>query len=246
MRYLINFSYNGSFFSGFQRQNNLKTVQGEIEKALSNLSEKTICIHASGRTDKGVHAVNQYAHFDLDKDIKLYNLKKYLNNSFNGEIYIKDIKKVDNSFHARYNVKNKTYCYYINMGLFNPIKKDYEYQLCKKLDINKMIKASKYLIGEHDFRSFATDSSDKDNTIRQICNIKFEEKDNVLKITYIGNGFLRRMVRNITGILIDIGLAKKDISYMKEILDLKKRIGNLKGCPSCGLYLENVTYNKID
>ena len=243
MRYLINFSYDGSKFYGFQRQNDLKTVQGIIEKSLTKLNEKEVIIHASGRTDKGVHAINQYAHFDLNKKVKLYNLKKYLNSNFNGEIYIKSIKEASNSFHARYNVKNKTYSYYINMGEFNPIKKDYIYQLCKKLDVNKMKNASKRIIGKHDFRSFATDSNDKDNTIREIYDIKFEEKNNILKITFTGNGFLRKMVRNIVSILIDIGLDKKQKTYLSDVLNMKKRIGNLGAVPGEGLYLEEVSYN---
>ncbi len=243
MRYLINFSYDGSKFYGFQKQNDLKTVQGIIEKSLTKLNEKEVIIHASGRTDKGVHAINQYAHFDLNKKVKLYNLKKYLNSNFNGEIYIKSIKEASNSFHARYNVKNKTYSYYINMGEFNPIKKDYIYQLCKKLDVNKMKNASKRIIGKHDFRSFATDSNDKDNTIREIYDIKFEEKNNILKITFTGNGFLRKMVRNIVSILIDIGLDKKQKTYLSDVLNMKKRIGNLGAVPGEGLYLEEVSYN---
>ena len=92
MRYLINFSYDGSKFHGFQRQEGLKTVQEKIEKALTDLDKNKVSIHASGRTDKGVHAKNQYAHFDLEKNVKLYNLKKYLNSSFDGEIYIKSVE----------------------------------------------------------------------------------------------------------------------------------------------------------
>ena len=243
MRYLINFSYNGSYFYGFQRQNSLKTVQGIIEDALTKLNKKEVFIHASGRTDKGVHAINQYAHFDLDKKVKLYNLRKYLNRSFNGEIYIKDIIEVKDNFHARYNVKSKKYSYYINMGDYNPVKKDYEYQLCKKLNIDKMIKASKFLIGEHDFRSFATDNSLKDNTVREIYDIIFEETDDILKIIFIGNGFLRKMIRNIVSILVDIGLEKKDVNYLEDVLNMRERIGNLGSVPGGGLYLEDVSYN---
>ena len=242
MRYLINISYDGSKFYGFQRQDNLKTVQGSIEKALSKLDEKEVNIHASGRTDKGVHAKDQYAHFDLEKDVKLYNLQKYLNSSFDGEIYIKGIRIVDDSFHARYNVKSKTYSYYINMGEFSPVDKDYVYQLCKNLNIEKMKKASLFLIGKHDFRAYATDSNDKENTIREILYIDFELNNNILKVTFKGNGFLRKMIRNIIGALIEIGLDNKNENYLKEILESMARNGNLKCAPACGLYLEEVNY----
>ena len=243
MRYLIRFSYDGSCFNGFQRQKDLKTVQGDIEKALTELNQNEVSIHASGRTDKGVHALDQVAHFDLDKEVSLYNLKKYLNKSLNGEIYIKEVTTCDEDFHARYNVVNKTYSYYINTGEYNPIKRNYEYQFCKDLDVRSMKEAVKCLIGKHDFRSFATDSDDKENTVREIYSISITEEKETIKISFEGNGFLRKMIRNIMGILIEIGLGNKDILYLKEVLEQNKRSGNMKCAPACGLYLEEVSYN---
>lgn len=243
MRYLIKFSYDGSCFSGLERQKDKKTVQGEIEKQLTKLNKTKVDIHASGRTDKGVHAKMQYAHFDLDKDIKEYNLKKYLNNSLNKEIYIESIQKKDNNFHARYNVKTKTYSYYINAGTFNPCKHKYEYQYCKPLDIEKMKRSAKILLGEHDFRSFCTGEKNKANCIRTIYDINITEKQNIIKITIKGNGFLRKMIRNIVALLIEIGANKKEEAYLDQILKQKSRLGNLKCAPPEGLYLEEVTYN---
>ena len=242
MRYFVSFSYDGSCFSGFQRQKNLKTVQGVFEKALSYLEGKHVDIVASGRTDKGTHATGQCAHFDIDTLVKEYNLKKYLNNSFDGEIYVSSVEKVSDDFHARYDVKSKVYSYYINMGEYNPIMRNYVYQYCNKLDISLMKKAAMCLLGEHDFRSFCTDSKDKENCIRNIYSIDFEENDNILKITFAGNGFLRKMIRNIVIILIDIGSKEKDVSYMKSVLDKYKRDGNLKCAFAGGLYLEKVNY----
>lgn len=242
MRYLIKFSYDGTCFDGYQRQPHHKTIQGEIEKALTSLEGKKCEISSSGRTDKGVHAINQYAHFDLTKDVKLYNLKKYLNNKLNGEIHIKEVIAVTESFHARYDVKSKTYEYYINIGEYNPIKRNYEYQYNKPLNIRKMKKATKCLIGEHDFRSFCKDEKLKENCIRKIYDIKITKKENIIIITFKGNGFLRKMIRNIIGILIEIGKGNKEISYMNEILNKNKRLGNMKSVPSCGLYLKDVSY----
>ncbi|MGN0992506.1 MAG: tRNA pseudouridine(38-40) synthase TruA, partial [Bacilli bacterium] len=128
MRYFITFSYDGSCFNGFQRQNGLKTVQGSLESALTTLNGSLVSICASGRTDKGVHALMQCAHFDLDRKIKAYNLKKYLNNSFDGEIYVKEVSLVSDSFHARYDALSKVYSYYINMGEFSPVNRNYQYQ----------------------------------------------------------------------------------------------------------------------
>ena len=242
MRYFVSFSYDGSCFSGFQRQGKLKTVQGEYEKALSSLEGKPVSLVGSGRTDKGTHATGQCAHFDIDTDVKEYNLKKYLNRSFNDEIYVFTLEKVDDTFHARYDVKNKVYSYYINMGQFNPIMRNYVYQYCNSLDVDSMKKASLCLIGEHDFRSFCTDSKDKDNCVRTIYSIDFSVSNDILCITFKGSGFLRKMIRNIVIILIEVGSGNKDVSYMKSILDLKKRNGNLKCAPACGLYLEKVNY----
>lgn len=242
MRYFVSFSYDGSSFSGFQRQNGLKTVQGTIEEALSSLEGKSVTICASGRTDKGVHAKEQCAHFDLSKKVTIYGLKKYLNRSFNGEIYIKLIKEVDKDFHARYDVKSKVYSYYINMSEFNPMMRNYIYQYGKKLDVPLMKEASLCLLGKHDFRSFASFSKDKDNCVRIINSIDLEVKDNILKITFTGNGFLRKMVRNIVILLIGVGSGIYEPSYIKKVLDKKKRDGNLKCAPGCGLYLEKVNY----
>lgn len=243
MRYLITFSYDGSCFNGYQRQNKLKTIQGEIEKVLTDVNDgKKVEIHSSGRTDKGVHALNQKAHFDLDVNIKLYGLKKILNKKLNGEIYIKDVCVVDNDFHARYFVKKKIYSYYINTLEFDPIRKDYCYQYCDKLNISKMKKTSKYLIGEHDFRSFCKEEKDKENCVRKIYKVNITNDNGIIKITLVGNGFLRKMVRNIVGELIEVGKGKKDINHIKELINSKGELHNKKSVPACGLYLEDVMY----
>ena len=242
MRYFITFSYDGSCFNGFQRQNGLKTVQGSLESALTSLNGSLVSICASGRTDKGVHALMQCAHFDLDREVKAYNLKKYLNNSFDGEIYVKEVSLVSDSFHARYDVKSKVYSYYINMGEFSPVNRNYQYQYCKGLDVSLMKKVSMCLVGKHDFRAFCTDSKDKENCVRTIYNIEFDMIGYILKITFVGDGFLRKMIRNIVGSLIEVGSLKKDVSYVSDVLESNFRGGNLKCAPACGLYLEKVNY----
>lgn len=242
MRYFIKFSYDGSSFNGFQKQPNKKTIQGEIEQTLQKINQKEVNIHASGRTDKGVHALEQCAHFDLDKKINKYNLQKYLNNNLDGEIYIKTLEEITNNFHARYNVKRKIYSYYINTGTYSPTNRNYIYQLCKNLNINRIKKATKYLIGKHDFRSFCTDEKNKENCIRTIKSIKVKQTKDIVKITFEADGFLRKMIRNIIAILIEIGLEQQKPIYIKEVLENKSRKGNLKCIPGCGLYLEKVIY----
>lgn len=244
MRYFIKFSYDGSCFSGFQRQEGLKTVQGMIEGALYELTGYEVFISASGRTDKGVHAMMQCAHFDIDREYKLYNLKKFLNSKFNGEIFVNNISVVSDNFHSRYDVIGKVYSYYINMGEFSPMARNYVYQYCDKLDVKLMKQASLCLVGEHDFRSFCTDEKDKENCVRTIYSIDFDVKDDILKITFYGNGFLRKMIRNIVALLVLVGSLKKDVNFVSEVLELKKRSGNLKSISGCGLYLEEVFYRE--
>lgn len=244
MRYLITFSYDGSSFEGFQRQKNLKTVQGSIEEVLTKLNKKKVNLISSGRTDKGVHGLSAKAHFDLDINISLYSLKKVLNKGLNGEIYIKDIEIVDNSFHARYNVYSKTYSYYINTNMYNPIERNYIYQYNKKLDIDRMKEASVLLEGEHDFRGFCFQSKDKENTIREIYNISINENNGIIEISMTGNGFLRKMVRNIVGTLIEIGSFNKEKEEINKILNSKGLYHNKKCVPGSGLYLKEVVYKK--
>ena len=165
-----------------------------------------------------------------------------LNNSFDGEIYVKEVSLVCDSFHARYDVKSKIYSYYINMGEFSPVNRNYQYQYCKCLDVSLMRKASMCLIGKHDFRAFCTDSKDKENCVRTIYSIDFDILGDILKITFEGDGFLRKMIRNIVGSLIEVGSLKKDVSYVSDILESNFRGGNLKCAPACGLYLDKVNY----
>lgn len=245
MRYLMTFSYDGSKYNGYQKQPKKLTVQEVLEDKLKQLnSNKKVTIHSSGRTDKGVHAINQKAHFDLDKKIDTNRLKHSLNKmmELDGSIYIKQIEEVNSEFHARFDVKEKTYIYKINIGEYNPIEKDYVYQYNKELDIDKMKKASKYLIGKHDFSSFTKDSKEYETCIREIYSIDIVKNDDIVTLKFIGNGFLRYMVRNITGTLVDIGSSKIKESDIEKILSSKDRRKAGKTAPACGLYLYNVKY----
>ena len=133
----MTFSYDGSKYSGYQKQPKKKTIQGELEKALKQLNAgKEVSLVASGRTDAGVHAYNQRAHFDMENNIPCSKLKKAINSLIPDSIYIKGVCEVEDNFHARFNVKAKEYIYKINMGMYNPIEKDYIYQL--KINKNEL------------------------------------------------------------------------------------------------------------
>ena len=241
MRYLMTFSYDGTNYNGYQKQPNKNTIQDNIETSLSKIFNSKINIIASGRTDKGVHAINQKAHFDA-KEIDIGKLKNSLNKLINDDIYIKDIKKVKDDFHARFNVKEKEYVYRINLGEYNPLDRNYIYQYNKELNIKKMEKASKYFIGTHNFKSLTKASKDIDSYERTIYSIKFKEKNNILEIAFKGNGFLRYMVRNMVGLLLEIGSNKREVVSVLSILEAENRTASGITAPASGLYLKNVKY----
>ncbi len=238
--FVINFSYDGSNYYGFQKQVKKNTIQKKIEEALLRITEQEIKITASGRTDTGVHAINQYAHFELDINIKPERLKKALNDILPKDIYIKKIETKKN-FHARFDVKKKEYQYVINTGKYNVFENKYVYQLNRKLDIEKMRNASEFLVGEHNFKAFCK-SNNKDDDVRTIFLIKIKEKNNKIFINILGSGFLRYMVRNIVGTLIEVGLGKLDEAEVEKILNSENRQKAGLKAPATGLYLKNVYY----
>ena len=241
-RYLIDFSYSGANFSGYQKQPGKRTVQDEIEKVLSSINNNSVKLTSSGRTDALVNAIHQKAHFDLDKKIGAYKLKGALNSYLPDDIYVNSVTKVDNLFHARYMVKSKTYEYLINTGDYNPLLRTHVYQYCKPLNIRKMKKAVKYFIGKHDFTTFVSAEDKKKDKVREIYDASVDEKDGIIKITFKGSGFLKYQVRNMVGTLIEIGENKKEVKEIEEILKSKDRKKASKTFSPVGLYLKDVTY----
>lgn len=242
----MTFSYDGSKYNGYQKQPRVKTIQGELEKALKQINAgKAVQISASGRTDAGVHAFNQRAHFDMDNNIPCSKLKQAVNSLIPDDIYVKSIYEVDQNFHARFDVKAKEYIYKINMGTYNPIERDYVFQYNKKLDIPEMERALKYLEGTHDFRSFVKIDEEKDDYVRTIIQtslIRDIKNVNQITISIFGTGFMRYMVRNIVGMLIEIGEGKYKSEDIIQILDAKDRKSAGICAPACGLYLKDVYY----
>lgn len=244
MRFLIKFSYDGTNYSGYQKQPGLNTIEGKLEEALTKINNgvKTT-ITSTGRTDKKVHALSQYGHADIKVSITEYKLKRALNSNLPEDIHVIDTKIVNDNFHARYNVAEKTYKYIINLGEYNPIERNYVFQYNYKLNINAMKKAIEYFKGTHDFRAFVTDNKKKENCIRTITETNIEEDNNKLTITFIGNGFMRYQVRNMIGILIKVGENKLESNKIKEIIESKDRLKAGKTAPAEGLYLVDVKFN---
>ena len=243
MRYLIKFSYDGTNYSGFQKQKGLNTIEEKLEEALTKINNgKKTTITATGRTDKGVHALCQYGHADIDVNITEKKLKRAMNSNLPDDIHVISTEIVNKDFHARYNVKEKEYKYYINLGEYNPLERNYIYQYCHELNIDNMKKAIKYFEGEHDFRSFVTDNKEKENCVRKISFTNIEKQDNIIIITFKGNGFLRYQVRNMVGMLIRIGENKISPDIVDKIIESKDRTKASKTAPAEGLYLTEVIY----
>lgn len=234
MRIKLTCSYDGSKFKGFQRQNDERSIQKELEMALSNIYNEIISVKGSGRTDKGVHAYNQVVHYDVDKKIKFLKLK--LNNILK-DIKIKKVKYVQDDFHARFSVKNKTYMYKISLN--NKGDSNYYLNIYYDIDIKKMKQASKVFIGTHDFEYFV--SGKRDNYESTVFDIKFYHFFNKLYIKFTGVGFYRYMVRNLVGALLSVGRGKVTINELESILD-KSLDRRLPTAPSNGLYLVKVRY----
>lgn len=242
MRYLITFSYDGSQFYGYQKQHNQRTVQEEIEKVLSKINNSNVSISASGRTDAKVHALNQTAHFDFNKKIETKKILLAMNSLLPEDIHVKNIKKVKNNFHARYDVLKKEYEYKMNIGQYDPFKRNYEYQYNKKIDIEKMKSVIKIFEGEHNFKSFTKTTTEEKDYIRTIYNTTITIRKNIVTIKFIGNGFLRYMVRNMVGSLIAVGENKLTENDIKKILEKQNRTAPYRTAHPEGLYLKKVYY----
>ncbi len=243
MRFLIKFSYDGTNFIGFQRQPNKRTIQGEMEEALTKINNNNpVTITATGRTDKKVHALTQYAHADIDVKINENKLRRAMNTFLPDDIHVISTTIVDKDFNARYMVKEKTYKYLINLGEYNPIERFYVYQYNHELDIERIKECAKVFLGEHDFRAFVTENKEKLNCVRTISNVEVSLKDEILEIKFTGNGFLKYQVRNMVGILIRAGENKITKEDIEKILESKDRTKSGKTAPAEGLYLVDIKY----
>ncbi len=233
--------YDGSKFHGFQIQDNYRSVQGEIQKALKNICQQPIIIHASGRTDAKVHGHHQVFHFDSEKNMPIEQWKKAINHFLPNDIYILDTKYVEEDFHARYSAKTKEYRYKLSVNEYNPFDTNYIYQYGRPLDLKAMQDAAMIFIGEHDFASYCT-YDQYGNTIRTIYSFNIQIEDGIITFIITGNGFRRYMVRHLVGGLIQVGANRIDKNRLQEMLDSAGKQKCLFKAKPQGLYLYNVEY----
>lgn len=242
MKYLISIKYDGSKFYGFQKLSEHETIQAKIEEALSIINKAPITIKGAGRTDRGVHALDQKASFNLDIDIDCEHLKMALNSLVKPYIYITDVKVVDNDFHARFNTIKKEYIYKINMGEYNPLKVDYELQINRQLNLAKMQECANIFIGGHNFKNFVAGTRDNYDCI--IYSIDFQILNDILEIKFIGKSFYRYMVRNLVGAMLDVEKGKITLEEVLEALNNYEKEQQFSTALPQGLYLNKITYEE--
>ena len=245
----IIYQYDGSKFSGFQRQkhNNIKTVQGEIEKAILKAFSQKINMISSGRTDKGVHAMEQVSNFLIDGNIPLEAIKRQINKSLKGEIKILNITEANENFNARFDAKNRTYLYILRTEEdIPPFEANYITGLKKEVNVEKFQKIMDSFIGKHDFSSFMKKDKAYRNPVREIFYIKcFYDKKwgkNQVNIEICGNGFLKTMVRIMIGSALAIYFGKEKEDYIIKNLENPNADNKKILASSEGLYLYKVNY----
>ncbi|MBS4210573.1 tRNA pseudouridine(38-40) synthase TruA [Bacillus sp. FJAT-50079] len=238
-------AYDGSGYAGFQIQTNDKTIQGMLEHALKKMHKGTeIKVISSGRTDAGVHAHGQAFHFDSPLELPSDRWVRAVNGLLPHDIAIQSVEKVEASFHARYDVTGKTYKYFLFTGkIRDPFNRNFTTYYPYRLNIELMRAAAQYFVGTHDFTSFCSAKTTKENKIRTITALTIEQQNDNIIFTFTGNGFLYNMVRIIVGTLLNVGNGKVKPTDIPAIMEACDRKRASKTAPATGLYLWEVYYD---
>lgn len=243
MRYAVTVEYDGTNYSGWQRQLNALSVQQVLEDALSDFLKEKIVLHASGRTDRGVHAAGQVAHFDTDSAIPPHKIRFAVNSLLPEDVRIVDMKRVADDFHAQYDVIKKTYSYKMYVGnTLSPLRRLYYTRVLPPVDVEAMRRAAAELVGTHDFRAFCSTGSSAKTTVRTLYDVDLAVNGDEIILTVTGNGFLYNMVRIIAGTLVFVGKGKLPADSVKRMLLTGERKLGGKTFPACALTLEKVSY----
>ncbi|WP_053217591.1 tRNA pseudouridine(38-40) synthase TruA [Virgibacillus senegalensis] len=238
-------SYDGTNFSGYQIQPNGRTVQEEIEKALGKMHKgKLVRVVASGRTDAGVHAKGQVIHFDTDIQMPEANWKKALNALLPDDVQVTQTVKVHDTFHSRYDVREKEYRYFVLNAEDNDVfQRHFCWRNRGEIDVEAMQKACALLEGRHDFSSFCSAKTDlQGDKIRTIYQATCHREGDMIVFSFKGSGFLYNMVRILVGTLLEIGKGKRSAGSIPEVIAAEDRKEAGETAPPQGLFLWNVTY----
>tara|TARA_B110000196_G_scaffold126953_1_gene110092 strand:+ start:264 stop:1001 length:738 start_codon:yes stop_codon:yes gene_type:complete len=243
-RYKIKIEYDGTSFVGWQFQKNGLSIQEVLQKAIFNFSKEKVILTGAGRTDSGVHALAQVAHFDLKKKIKEKNLLPGINQHIgNQPVTILKINKVSKKFHSRFDAKKRTYQYkIINRQSPLALQKSKAWHIRKKLDVKTMKKGAKFLLGTHDFSTFRASSCGAKSPIKTMEKISIKKNNTNITLKFISKSFLQQQVRSMVGCIKYLGEGKWNLDTFKQSFKSKKRIRCAPPAPACGLYLAKIKY----
>ena len=245
MRWKCTCAYDGTDFDGWQRQPSGGAVQNHIEAALTQIFDRPLQLHGSGRTDAGVHARGQCFHFDAEWLHKPEKLVRALHSILPTSIRIKSVKSVSDDFHARFSVSGKRYLYNYYLGRADPVDDRYVWA-CRDLplDLKEMQAAADRLLGTHDFSAYsATHGKENDpNPVKTVSRLQLKQRGKFIRLDAEGSGFLYRMVRSIAGALYAVGRGRLTPDDIAEILESKKRTHRIVTAPAKGLFLDKVFY----
>lgn len=249
MNYKLLLQYDGTDFHGWQIQDGLRTVQGELTRALSLIDGREVIVNGSGRTDAGVHAEGQVASVVIEKEITPDKLRAAINGNVEKDLRVLEVEQVADDFHARYSAVEKTYVYRIVNGpVISPFWFRYAYQDARPLNLDLMISASRLFLGEHDWTAFSAAQADVDDRRRTITRLEVIDREDdrehgqMIEIRASANGFLRYMVRTIAGTLMAVGRSELSVEEVREAIETGNRPNEAVTAPACGLTLMNVSY----
>ncbi|WP_096202105.1 tRNA pseudouridine(38-40) synthase TruA [Bacillus sp. FJAT-45350] len=236
-------TYDGTDYCGFQSQPKVRTVQGVIEKALVTIHKgQSVPIYASGRTDASVHAIGQVFHFDTELDIPPERWPRVFESLLPPDVTITQAEAVSDDFHARYSAVKKEYRYRVLLKEKDVFRRHYSFRVPYNVNIVALKDASKHLIGTHDFTSFCSTKTTKENKVRTIYELDIIEEQDELIFRIVGSGFLHNMVRIIVGTLLEVGYERKKPDDILKIIEVKNRKAAGKTAPGHGLFLWKVSY----
>lgn len=244
--YKLIIAYDGTAYSGWQVQPNATSVQALIQDAIKTITRREVTLIGSGRTDAGVHALGQVAHFFCDLSLDLFRVIASINGLLPKDIRVLSIEEMPLTFHAQHNAIRKTYRYHLNLESFqNPFRRSYSWHVHGAINLDVLKEASQMFIGTHDFTSFANESykgSAAKDPVRNLQHVNIMPEEGGVYLELTANGFLYKMVRNIVGTLVEIAAGKLPVKVIPEMFAAKDRRVAGQAAPPHGLFLVQVDY----
>ncbi|HET8807276.1 MAG TPA: tRNA pseudouridine(38-40) synthase TruA [Methylophaga sp.] len=243
MRIALGVEYDGSLFNGWQAQPQQRTIQGALEKAISQVADQPITVNAAGRTDAGVHALNQVVHFDTQAQRLPRNWLLGINSNLPCDVAVNWVQPVSDDFHARFSAEQRRYRYLLlNRLSRSAIQHQRMWWFYKPLDIDKMQQAANLMLGQHDFSALRARECQAKSPIKTLDAIRISRRDDCIAVDVVARSFLHHMVRNIMGVITAVGEGKQPVDWVSEVLASKDRDKAGVTAPPQGLYLTDVRY----